>query len=118
MSVKHPVIAVTGSSGAGTTTVKNAFEHIFFREQINPLVIEGDSYHRYDRASMKDAIEEFATSIKLDPGFYQAHYDLGVAYRMQGRSEEAMLAFQTTLRLHPDHQDAKKELEGIRGMLK
>jgi len=60
MSAKHPVIAVTGSSGAGTTTVKNAFEHIFFREKINPLVIEGDSYHRYDRAAMKVAIEEFA----------------------------------------------------------
>jgi phosphoribulokinase len=60
MSVKHPVIAVTGSSGAGTTTVKNAFEHIFRREEINPLVIEGDSYHRYDRAAMKEAIAEFA----------------------------------------------------------
>ena len=64
MSAKHPVIAVTGSSGAGTTTVKNAFEHIFFREKINPLVIEGDSYHRYDRASMKVAIEEFAAKDK------------------------------------------------------
>ncbi|HEY0720048.1 MAG TPA: phosphoribulokinase [Gammaproteobacteria bacterium] len=53
MSAKHPVIAVTGSSGAGTTTVKNAFEHIFFREKIKPLVIEGDSYHRYNRAEMK-----------------------------------------------------------------
>ncbi len=64
MSAKHPVIAVTGSSGAGTTTVKNAFEHIFFREKINPLVIEGDSYHRYDRASMKAAIEEYAAKGK------------------------------------------------------
>ncbi len=64
MSVKHPVIAVTGSSGAGTTTVKNAFEHIFYREKINPLIIEGDSYHRYDRASMKGAIEEFAAKGK------------------------------------------------------
>ncbi len=64
MSVKHPVIAVTGSSGAGTTTVKNAFEHIFYREKINPLIIEGDSYHRYDRASMKGAIEEFAAKNK------------------------------------------------------
>ena len=35
MSTKHPVVAVTGSSGAGTTTVKDAFEHIFFRENIN-----------------------------------------------------------------------------------
>jgi len=58
MSIKHPVVAVTGSSGAGTTTVKNAFEHIFFRENINPAVIEGDSYHRYDRAAMKVAVEE------------------------------------------------------------
>lgn len=59
MSEKHPVIAVTGSSGAGTTTVKNAFEHIFYREKINPLIIEGDSYHRYDRAAMKEAIAKF-----------------------------------------------------------
>jgi len=58
MSKKHPIIAVTGSSGAGTTTVKVAFEHIFLREGVNPLVIEGDSYHRYDRASMKDAMKE------------------------------------------------------------
>ena len=54
MSAKHPVIAVTGSSGAGTTTVKRAFEHIFRREEITPLIIEGDSYHRYDRAAMKE----------------------------------------------------------------
>lgn len=53
MSVKHPVIAVTGSSGAGTTTVKNAFEHIFRREGITPAVVEGDSFHRYDRTEMK-----------------------------------------------------------------
>ena len=45
MSKKHPVIAVTGSSGAGTTTVKVAFEHIFRREGINPVVVEGDSFH-------------------------------------------------------------------------
>jgi len=60
MSVEHPVIAVTGSSGAGTTTVKNAFEHIFHREGIKPLVIEGDSFHKYDRAEMKRAIKEYA----------------------------------------------------------
>ncbi len=56
MSEKHPVIAVTGSSGAGTTTVKNAFEHIFRREGINPVVVEGDSFHRYNRTEMKTVI--------------------------------------------------------------
>jgi phosphoribulokinase len=58
MSIKHPVIAVTGSSGAGTTTVKNAFEHIFRREEIKAAVVEGDSFHKYDRAAMKIAVEE------------------------------------------------------------
>lgn len=53
MSKKHPVVAITGSSGAGTTTVKRAFEHIFTREHIKPLIVEGDSYHMYDRAEMK-----------------------------------------------------------------
>jgi phosphoribulokinase len=51
------VIAVTGSSGAGTTTVKVAFEHIFLREGLNPAVIEGDSFHRYDRVAMKEAMD-------------------------------------------------------------
>ena len=53
MSKKHPIVAVTGSSGAGTTTVKRAFEHIFYRDGISAAVIEGDSFHRYDRAEMK-----------------------------------------------------------------
>ncbi len=58
MSKKHPIIAVTGSSGAGTTTVKNAFDHIFRREGIKAVFIEGDSFHRYDRQAMKRAVEE------------------------------------------------------------
>jgi len=58
MSSKHPVIAVTGSSGAGTSTVKTSFEHIFHRENVRAAVIEGDSFHRYDRQQMKEAIAE------------------------------------------------------------
>jgi phosphoribulokinase len=57
MSKKHPIIAVTGSSGAGTTTVKTAFEHIFHRQQITPVVVEGDSFHRYDRKEMKKKVQ-------------------------------------------------------------
>ncbi|MCG6965193.1 MAG: phosphoribulokinase [Chromatiaceae bacterium] len=58
MSKQHPVVAVTGSSGAGTTTVKRAFEHIFIREGINAAVVEGDSFHRYERAEMKIKMAE------------------------------------------------------------
>jgi phosphoribulokinase len=58
MSTQHPIVAITGSSGAGTSTVKTAMEHIFRREQITAAVVEGDSFHRYDRAAMKAAIGE------------------------------------------------------------
>ncbi len=58
MSAKHPVIAVTGSSGAGTTTVKVAFEHIFIRENIKPSVIEGDSFHSLTRQEFKGAFAD------------------------------------------------------------
>lgn len=58
MSKKHPIIAVTGSSGAGTTTVKTAFEHIFHRQEIKPVVVEGDSFHRYDRKEMKKKVQQ------------------------------------------------------------
>ncbi len=58
MSRKHPVIVVTGSSGAGTTTVKKALESIFFRQNIRPVVVEGDSFHRYDRDEMRARMEE------------------------------------------------------------
>jgi len=54
MSKKHPIIAVTGSSGAGTSTVMESFKHIFRREKIDKVqVIEGDSFHRYDRIAMR-----------------------------------------------------------------
>ena len=56
MSKQHPVIAVTGSSGAGTTTVKTAFEHIFRRLDVTPAIIEGDSFHRFSRNEMRAAV--------------------------------------------------------------
>jgi phosphoribulokinase len=58
MSTKHPIVAVTGSSGAGTTTVMNSFNHIFRREGIKAQVVEGDSFHRYDRTAMRVAMQE------------------------------------------------------------
>ena len=53
MSLKHPIIAITGSSGAGTSSVTRTFENIFRRENVKAAVIEGDSFHRYDRKEMR-----------------------------------------------------------------
>ena len=53
MSERHPIIAITGSSGAGTSSVTRTFETIFRRENVKAAVIEGDSFHRYDRKEMR-----------------------------------------------------------------
>ncbi|MEN3792645.1 phosphoribulokinase [Fulvimarina sp. MAC3] len=53
MSAKHPIIAITGSSGAGTTSVKDIFDQIFRRESVDAAFIEGDAFHRYDRDAMR-----------------------------------------------------------------
>ena len=58
MSAQHPIVSITGSSGAGTTSVKAIFELIFRRENIAAAFIEGDAFHRYDRAAMKVRIAE------------------------------------------------------------
>ncbi|MBD5604976.1 MAG: phosphoribulokinase [Candidatus Eremiobacteraeota bacterium] len=58
MSAKFPVLAITGSSGAGTTTVKTVFQEIFRREGLTPAGVEGDAFHRYDRTQMREKMAE------------------------------------------------------------
>jgi phosphoribulokinase len=58
MSRHHPVVAITGSSGAGTTSVMRIFEQIFRREKVNAAFVEGDSFHRYDRMGMKEQMQK------------------------------------------------------------
>ena len=69
MSIKHPIIAITGSSGAGTTTARNAFGDIFRREGINAAFVEGDSFFRYNRSEMQKAIQA-----SIDAGSPISHF--------------------------------------------
>lgn len=62
MSTRHPIISVTGSSGAGTTTIRHTFEQIFRREGVSAAFIEGDAFHRYDRAGMREAMATAAST--------------------------------------------------------
>ncbi|MDQ6999134.1 MAG: phosphoribulokinase [Mariprofundus sp.] len=64
MSTKYPVISVTGSSGAGTSTAKLALEHIFRREQVTPAIIEGDCFHKFDRMEFRAKAKEFEAAGK------------------------------------------------------
>jgi phosphoribulokinase len=70
MSSRHPIIAVTGSSGAGTTSVRKIFEDLFQRERVRAALVEGDSYHRYSRDEMHRAIER----VERDGGRPISHF--------------------------------------------
>ena len=58
MSERHPIISITGSSGAGTTSVTRTFENIFRRDGVKAAIVEGDSFHRYNRKEMKQKAAE------------------------------------------------------------
>ena len=62
MSTPHPIIAVTGSSGAGTSSVSRTFQQIFRRDIVNAAFVEGDAFHRYDRAEMAQRMAEEAAA--------------------------------------------------------
>ncbi len=73
MSRKHPVIAVTGSSGAGTTFVKQAFENIFRRKSIRAAFIEGDSYHSLTRKAFEQQARAIAHFSHFGPEANDLH---------------------------------------------
>ena len=81
MSIKHPIISVTGSSGAGTSTVKDTFEQIFRREHVTAATIEGDAFHKYDRAAMKAELERHYA--KGDQTFSHFSYEANALEELQ-----------------------------------
>ena len=86
MSVKHPIISITGSSGAGTTSVKRIFEQIFRRESVKAAFIEGDAFHRSDRATMQEKVAE--EERRGNPNFTHFHAEANDLETLQGVFEE------------------------------
>lgn len=50
VSLRHPIIAVAGSSGAGTSPIMQTFQQISRREGVTAAFVEGGSFHRYRRS--------------------------------------------------------------------
>lgn len=90
MSVKHPIVAITGSSGAGTTTVMWTFQQIFRREGVRPAIVEGDAFHKFDRQQMRarmadeaKAGNEHYSHFGPDSNLFE---ELGALFRNYGKS--------------------------------
>jgi len=109
MSQEHPIISVTGSSGAGTTSVRNVFEQIFRREKITAAYLEGDSFHRYNRAEMKQKMAEAAAEgnnhfshFSPETNLLRELQDVFASYAATGRGRHR----------HYVHDNAEAELYG------
>lgn len=91
MSAKFPVISVTGSSGAGTSTAKIALEHIFRREKVTPAIVEGDCFHKFDRYEFREQAKKFEAMGKRlshfsdEANLFDKIADLFDSYRRTGR---------------------------------
>ncbi|HEY0973425.1 MAG TPA: phosphoribulokinase [Solimonas sp.] len=57
MSLSHPIIGITGSSGAGTSTAVKAFARVFDGLRLRPAMVEGDAFHAYDRSQLRKTLE-------------------------------------------------------------
>ncbi len=109
MSVKHPVISVTGSSGAGTSTAKVALEHIFRREKITPAIVEGDCFHKFDRMEFRKQAKEFeAAGKRLSHFSDEANLFDKIADLFKSYGETGMGKARTYV-----HDDKEAELYGV-----
>jgi len=109
MSIKHPIISVTGSSGAGTTSVRKTFEQIFRREKVRAAYIEGDAFHRFDRAEMTKAMA--SAQMRGNPNF--SHF--GEAANLLEELEVAFRSYAETgmaRTRHYIHDDEQSRLHG------
>ena len=110
MSQRHPIIAITGSSGAGTSTVKTALEHVFQRLNVNAAVVEGDSFHRYDRREMRKQLKlakkenRNLTHFGPEGNLFDKQYELFQTYGESG----------TGMRRYYIHNEEEGELHGAK----
>ncbi len=110
MSEKHPIISVTGSSGAGTTAIRQTFEQIFRREDVSAAFIEGDAFHRYDREQMESATEDAARQ----GNYYLTHF--GEEANLLDELEATFASYSdsgTGKTRHYAHDEFESELYGI-----
>jgi phosphoribulokinase len=110
MSRKHPIISITGSSGAGTTSVKRTFEQIFRRENVNAAYIEGDAFHRYNRVDMRTRMAEEAALGNKHFSHFSPETNLFEELETTFRDYSATGTGKTR---HYVHDDAEAKLHGV-----
>ena len=111
MSIKHPIISVTGSSGAGTSTVKHTFQQIFRRESVEAATLEGDAFHRYSRKEMNEELEKRTAA--GDATFSHFSFDANLLSELEGCFRNYSKKGKCRFR-HYIHNSEEEQLHGVK----
>ena len=58
-----------------------------------------------------DAVRHFSRALQINPGYAEAHNNLGIALASKGDVEDAVVHFKAALRLRPDFAGARDNLD-------
>ena len=73
----------------------------------------GNSLKLLDR--IQEAVDQYLKVLRVDPGYANAHYNLGDAYGRQGKLDEAIMEFRLALQYNPKHSAARASLKALIG---
>lgn len=83
--------------------------------KVRPHTNLGLAYYKYGRP--EEAVQEFITTVRLEPDYALGYYNVGIVRMNQGRLEEAQRDFQMAIYFDPNHEGSHYHLGVILLML-
>ena len=66
--------------------------------------------YEYNKGMLDEAISEYKHALAINPNYFKAHNNLGVAYAKKGMLDEAISEYKKTLAIKPRYVDAHNNL--------
>ncbi len=98
----------------------NKYQDALLENPTSPLIQFNIGDVLYKKKNYKKALDAYHKSLNSDDPLLQSqmYYNIGNTLYRMGKLPESILAYQQALKLNPDDQDAKYNLEFVRNKLK
>jgi tetratricopeptide (TPR) repeat protein len=99
-SIRNVLITLTPASGqASDRTAGTVSTHELSIPAKAREMMQAGKIKLYEHNDAAGAIEDFSEALKIAPNYYEAEYQMAMAYLTQGKREEAAASFQTSIDL-------------------